>query len=436
MPRTDTHRHAIHVRRRRAAALVAAVLLTAGLGAFALLNSSPESPDAALPAIELAEPEAPAPDPSPDARQPTQAPVLTPPIAPESTPTTTESTPAPERDSPMLVGFMDDVSFRWHPSRARMLDRAQATGARVIRAFVQWHIAAPKRPAPGRAPFAVPRMHELDELVAGAEARQMEVLFTIWGTPSWANGGLGPNHAPTDPADLGHFAQGLAERYPSVRLYTIWNEPNTQRFLTPQFDAAGRSVSPTTYAALFRAAYDGIKDASPDALVALGGTSSHGRDAPSTTGMQDRHSPGRFAELLSEVSPDLEFDAYAHQPYPVHPSVPPEAQANWPNVQLASLTRFSDALDTWFGREDIPIWVTEFGYQTAPAEPTGVSEAVQAEYAARAIELAASVPQVDLFIWFGFADHESNLWQSGLLDATGKKRPVYESFTAAVDALG
>ncbi len=408
---TDTR-----VRRRRAALLAAFVVLAAAAGAAALLRDAPETP-AAAPAVTT--------------------PSFTPPVADDSPPAATAprrlaSTPQPVPSEPMLVGFMDDVSFRWSPSRAQLLDRAQATGARLIRAFVQWHLAAPERPRPGALPFDEPRMYELDELVANARARNMEVLFTIWGTPSWANGGLEPNHAPTDVDTLRDFARGLAARYPSVRRYSIWNEPNTQRFLTPQFDPAGRSVSPGTYAALFRAAREGIKEANPQALVAIGGTSSHGRDAPSATGMQDRHSPARFAQLLSQESPDLEFDAWAHNPYPVHPSVPPDGEAHWPAVTLPSLGRFANALDTWFGRDGIPIWITEFGYETSPAEPEGVAEDVHAAYAARAIELAAAVPQVTVFVWFAFADDESNAWQSGLLDETGAERPAYESFAAAV----
>jgi cellulase (glycosyl hydrolase family 5) len=421
---------------RRAAALLAAVTaLAAGAGIAVLLHdSSDSSPNPAAAPTTTTEPK--------EERVPaivdeeTAPPVFTPPTTQDDeAPATTEDSPPPtsepERSEPMLIGFMDDASFRWRPSRARLLDRARATGARLIRALVRWDVAAPRRPAPGRRPFVAPRLHELDELVANAEARDMEVLFTIWGTPAWANGGQGPNHAPTDPDDLREFARGLAERYPSVRRYSIWNEPNTNLFLSPQFDAHGRSVAPHTYAVLYRAAYDGIKEANPDALVAIGETGSHGRDVPSPGPAQDRHSPARFAELLSNE--DLEFDAWAHHPYPLSPGIPPDGAAHWPNVTLPSLGRFARALETWFG-EEVPLWITEFGYEVSPAEPFGVSQDVQAERAVRALELANSEPSVEMFVWFTFADSEHNTWQSGLLDASGRKRPVYDRFAAAVRA--
>jgi hypothetical protein len=420
--------------RRRLAILLAAILAGAAcVGMAAVLRDAPDPP-AAMPApADTFRPPATqnAPPPTPE------TPATRSPSIAEDDPTSTAESdhPAPDTSEPMLVGFMDDASFRWHPARAQMLDRARATGARLIRAFVRWDVAAPKRPAPGRRPFVAPRLHELDELVAGAEARGMEVLFTIWGTPAWANDGHGPNRAPTDVSDLRRFAGGLAARYPSVRRYSIWNEPNTNLFLTPQFDAAGRSVAPRVYASLYRAAYQGIKAATPDALVAIGETGSHGRDAPSPGPAQDRHSPARFAQLLSQERPRVEFDAWAHHPYPVSPSAPPDGDANWPNVTLPSLERFGRALDAWFEREATPLWVTELGYETSPAEPRGVTEDVQAEYAEQAIELAAAVPQVDVFVWFTFADSEHNTWQSGLLDGADEKRPAYESFAAAVRAF-
>ena len=209
-------------------------------------------------------------------------------------------------------------------------------------------------------------------------------------------------------------------------------ETNIELFLAPQFDEHGRSVAPLTYAAMFRAAYDGIKAANPNALVALGETSSHGRDKPSAGFMQDRHSPARFAELLAKEDPPLEFDAWAHHPYPVQTGTRPDALAHWPNVTLPTLERFGQALDGWFGREDIPIWITEVGYEVAPAEPKGVPEDVHADYAAQSLEIAAGVPRVELFVWFAFADSDANEWESGLLDDTGAERPAYESFAAAV----
>jgi hypothetical protein len=337
--------------------------------------------------------------------------------------------------TPLLVGFLDDPNFRWRPDRTRMLDKAHATGARLIRAIVRWNLVAPERPGPGELPFDEPQMYELDDLVWQARIRGMEVLLTIWGTPAWANGGELPNHAPTHARDLRRFAFALAQRYPRVRRYAVWNEPNTEQFLAPQFDEAGRSVAPQSYARLFRAAYAGIKAANPRALVAIGETSSHGLDAPSSNVIQDSHSPALFAELLSRVRPQPQFDAWAHHPYPVTATGAPDEASPWPSVTMASLDAFGGALDRWFGRKQIPLWVTEYAYEASPADPFGVTPELQAEYAARALTMAADVPRVQLFVWFTFRDDETNNWQSGLLDRRGRARPLYSRFTAATRSV-
>jgi hypothetical protein len=344
---------------------------------------------------------------------------------------------APEPAEPrLLVGFFDDANFRWRPYRAAMLDRVHGTGARIVRVLVRWHLTAPTRPRAGRPPFHEPMLYEIDELVANSSARGIEVLFSIWGTPSWANGGRGPNYAPSNPDHLRRFAKGLAARYPTVRRYAVWNEPNTEQFLAPQFDTDGRSVAPQSYARLYRAAYGGIKEANPQALVAIGETSSHGRDAPSAGRVQDSHSPARFARLLSVQRPGLEFDAWGHHPYPVKRHQAPDRPSRWPTVTLTSLGRFGHELDRWFDRPDTPIWITEYAHEATPAEPHGISPELQAAFAARALQLAARVDRVRMFVWFTFRDDYTNAWQSGLLDERGRPRPLYESFAAAIGALG
>lgn len=343
--------------------------------------------------------------------------------------------PAPAAEPTLLIGFVDDPSFRWRPYRPRMLDAARAAGATVVRAMIYWHRVAPLRPAADGLPFDEPRLFEVDELVAGTAARGMEVMLTIWGTPAWANGGGLPNRPPSDPEDLRAFARGLAARYPGVRRYSVWNEPNLEQFLAPQFDADGESAAPRLYADIYRAAYEGIKAANPGALVAIGETSARGRDAPSRGSAQDSHSPARFARLLAEVRPRLPFDAWAHHPFPTRPDQPPDQRARWPAVTLLSLDRFGRALDAWFGRQGIRIWITEYGHETQPEERLGVGRELQAAYAERALALAAAVPRIELFIWFTLRDDPTNTWQSGLLDRSGRPKPAYARFTAAVRAL-
>lgn len=337
----------------------------------------------------------------------------------------------------MPVGFQDDPTFRWSAETTAALDGVKAANASIIRTTADWRAIAPERPANAANPFdKAYRLGDLDDLVRKAQERGIQVLITIWGTPPWANGGKTPNVPPTRLADLTDFARAISDRYsgrhpgyPYVGRYSIWNEPNLQIFLAPQFDAKGAIVSPRTYAALYRAGYAGIKARNATAKVAIGETSNQGRDHPATTGVSDSVAPATFARLLAQQK-GLVFDAYATHPYATRPNLPPTQKVRWPNVTMTQLTRFETSLDQWFGRPSIPVWITEYGYETKPGEPLGVTTVQQAAYLSAVLRQLRADPRVQMFIWFIFRDSQGSLWQSGLHNASGAPKPASGTFAA------
>jgi polysaccharide biosynthesis protein PslG len=339
----------------------------------------------------------------------------------------------------MVMGLQDDPSFRWSPDSVAMLDRAEATGVSLVRTVAEWRELAPTRPANPTDSFdPAYRLSDLDDFVRRAQQRGMEVLITVFGTPGWANGGQARNVAPTNVDDLRAFCQALADRYsgrhpgyPFVGRWSVWNEPNLGQFLRPQYDAKGRIVSPRIYARLYRAAYAGIKAGNPLAKVAIGETSARGRDHPSTKS-SDTVSPGRFAELLAQADRKLRFDAWAQHPYPTTPSMRPLQKVNWPNVTLTGLDLLESAVDRWFKRRNVPIWVTEYGHETRPAEPLGVSNATQAAYARTAVEFARQDPRVQVFVWFVFRDSSGSTWQSGFYASDDNAKVGLGAWTSLV----
>jgi hypothetical protein len=352
--------------------------------------------------------------------------------------------PATAMPGRLLVGFQDDASFRWAPDRAQSLDIAQRAGAAVVRTIVEWRQVAPSRPASPADSFdPAYRLDDLDDLARSAQQRGIELLVTVWGAPAWANGGAGPNVPPLDDADFGAFSQALADRYsgrhpgfPAVRLFSIWNEPNLEQFLSPQFDESGRSMSPGYYAELVRAGYAGIKRGNSAALVAIGETSPYGHDRPSRGRVQNSHSPVRFARLLSELRPRVPFDAWAQHPYPSRHTTAPAEPTRWPRVSLSNLERLGASLDEWLGGgEEVPVWVTEYGHETTPFDPTGVDPETQARYVTQALALAAGNPRIRLFAWFILRDRSFEPWQSGLVSADRTPKPGLATFRAAATAL-
>jgi hypothetical protein len=337
-------------------------------------------------------------------------------------------TPKASAADRMWVGFHDDPSYRWVPDRLTRIARSAKDGSAIVRLLVQWNLAAPQRPSNPSNPFdPAYRLDDIDEAARAAQDNDQEVMLTISGTPKWANGGLAPNRMPKKLSDFTAFARAISSRYsgrypgyPFVRFWAVWNEPNLQLFLAPQFDSKGRSVAPANYAKLYAAAYTGLKAGNPKAQIAIGETSARGSDRPD--GLRPTHSPGKFAELVAKANPRLKFDAWAHHPYPSVPSAPPRQVVKWPNVSLASLPRFVQSLNTWFHRKNTKIWITEYGHQTRPEDSLGVSYATQAAYLQQAISLARNYPFVTMFIWFVYQDDPGQPWQSGLYTRSGQAK--------------
>jgi Cellulase (glycosyl hydrolase family 5) len=344
----------------------------------------------------------------------------------------------------MWIGFHDDPSFRWVNDRASRIESSASKGATVMRLLVHWNQTAPRRPARASDPFDDSyNFRDLDEAIRSAQEADMEVLLTLSGTPRWANGGKTPNVMPKQLSDFTAFARAIASRYsgrykgyPFVRFWSVWNEPNLQLFLKPQFDARGRSVAPMNYARLYAAAYGGIKAGNPRALVAIGETSARGTDKPA--GLRPTHSPGRFAEELAKANPRLKFDAWSHHPYPFTPKLKPSQKVRWPNVTLASLPVFQQKLKTWFRRSSVSVWVTEYGHQTKPEDQLGVSYAQQAAYIRESIAIARTFPFVTMFIWFVYQDDAGQPWESGLYtragDAKGSSSARFSAAARPLDA--
>jgi hypothetical protein len=343
----------------------------------------------------------------------------------------------------MPVGFFDDPSFRWSQQTLPNLLAAQRTHSSILHLLANWATIAPTKPAnPLNGNDPAYQLSDIDTFVRSAQEYGFEVLLTIAQTPKWANGGKTPNYPPTNMNTLTQFAQMLATRYNgskpgvgTVRRFSVWNEPNLGLFLAPQFNSAGKIVSPATYAKLYAAAYKGIKAGNPQAMVAAGETSNRGKNHPTGSVGNDSVAPATFAHLLSVANPNLQFDAWATHPYPTNYPLGPGQRVAYPNVAFSTMSRFGADLAKWFKRP-VPIWVTEYGEQTKPQYPFGgVSYAQQAAHIKQALQLAQANPYVEMFVWFIFRDSTAQTWFSGILDKNGKKKPGYNAFASAASGV-
>ena len=200
----------------------------------------------------------------------------------------------------LLLGLHDEAHSARETGRTTFATAAEL-GADVIRYGLYWHEIARSRPRDATDPDdRAYRWDRYDAIVRRADAHGIRVLFTIHGTPAWANGRRAERYAPRRMRDLRNFAYAAASRYsgnyrtedgewlPAVDLWSAWNEPNLRAFLEPQWRRInGRWVawSPRVYARICNAVVFGVHDALLDETspptVACGKTALGGNDYPS-----------------------------------------------------------------------------------------------------------------------------------------------------------
>jgi hypothetical protein len=318
--------------------------------------------------------------------------------------------------SHVRFGVDDDSVVGAGPAGTSEPDALATLGVRLVRYTVNWRRVALRKPElslDARDPAY--NWKSTDRALRGLHRRGIAVLVTLWGTPAWANGGLGPNALPRNKYSLAAFAGAVAARYPWVRLWEVWNEPNQQVFMAPN--------SPRLYVQrLLNPVYVELHLRNPANRVAGGATSPR----PTLSAL----SPVAFMRGMRAAHARL--DAYSHHPYPITRGERPFGFA--PGVcryckgilTLANLPLLIREVRRDFGPKRI--WLTEYGYQTNPAKHYAVSQRAQARYLADAALRVREAPYVDLLIQFLVRDEAGSGWQSGLMTWLGKRKPSFYSY--------
>ncbi len=307
---------------------------------------------------------------------------------------------------------------------AATLDDLRAAGTDWVRVTAGWDVVEPAR---GRFEWAA-----LDQLHALATARGLKLDVDIaFFLPAWTGGRM-------DVPAYADFAAAVAHRYPDAAAFTVWNEPNLGVFLRPQW-VDGRPASPVVYGAMVRAAVPRIKAAAPDALALIGATSSLGQ----ATGEGDeRMAPLTFLRALAGSGPPLPGDGWSHHPYTGE--LTPGAHDPQPEtVRMGDLDRLTDTLHQLYEQghfeHDLPVYLTEYGDQTNPPDPTwDITPAEQARRLGEAEQIARANRHVRSVAQFLVRDLPERPgrdvrtrwrdYQSGLFFADGGPKPAWAAF--------
>jgi hypothetical protein len=365
--------------------------------------------------------------------------------------------------------------------RESTLDDLRSLGVDVVHSIVFWNRVAPapdatRRPGgfDGSDPAAYPAANwdRYDALVRGAAARGMSVLLSPASPlPLWASECRGAARARAtcrpNVTQFKRFVMALGRRFsgtyadenegggvlPRVSQWSVWNEPNQGGWLTPQYVARGGHLvpaSPAIYRALVRAAVSALQATGHGGdQILLGETAPIGRTtgAPSQRPMP----PGDFLRGVLCVDNTgrashaaaldcagryarLAVTGVAHHPYTRGGSRPPTDPGGRNEITISSVSRLKRILDAAARhgriRRGLPIWYTEYGFQTRPPDTIfGVPLNLQAAYLNESDYIAWKDPRVRAVAQYEMRD-ETNpaLFQSGLRFADGRAKPGFSAY--------
>jgi hypothetical protein len=346
-------------------------------------------------------------------------------------------------------------------AQTNALDDAVALGADVVRANVIWGRYAPspnskRKPKgfDGKNPNAYPGLGTVDQLVQGAQARGLQVLLTATGPiPAWASrcgGSVATRRTcKPDPTLFGQFVRALGKRYPTVKLWSIWNEPNLRSWLTPQY--TGRTLqSAALYRALATSAIAGLRGTGHRGdTILLGETAPIGNPP----GPRANANPQPFIRALFCLKSDgrrmtgaeaavqrcngykqLNVTGFAHHPYTRGGSRAPNSHVNAGEITAGVASRLTRILDQ-AGRagrvpRKLPVFYTENGWQTNPPDRIfGVLPDFQAAYMNQSDYMAYGNSRIKSVAQYKLIDDaDQGSFQSGVRMLNGAPKPSYAAY--------
>lgn len=286
---------------------------------------------------------------------------------------------------------------------------------------------------------------QLDDLLKAYTSRGMSVLPFLFMTAPYASSapagvaaGREPFYPPREPALFAEFAREVALRYgPSdgprlavkpadgyaglgcLSHYEIWNEPNlTDAGWGPWVGSARQ------YMDLLRASSEAIKRVDPRARISNGGWAGiqvKTVDQLRTLAYADGKRPLDFIDLLNvhfysgRVPPEIATDDF-------------NAGTVGDQTAEADFRRLAAWRDRW--KRDMPIWLTETGYDSAG--PYGTDERTQAARLPRVVMLALANGMDKVFVYRESGSTPSMHAAAGMMRDDGTIKPSFLTYATLI----
>ncbi|MBE7549783.1 MAG: beta-galactosidase [Anaerolineales bacterium] len=266
----------------------------------------------------------------------------------------------------------------------RTLEMVREMGAPWIVEYFPW---AYHEPFPGFFDWS-----HSDVVIDHANRQGLTVIARLGMTPEWARPPESASSflAPARYNDFGDFVQAFVERYGDrVTAIIIWNEPNLA------LEWGFQPLDPEGYTQLLAAAYRRAKAANPNVQVLGGALAPTLAPASSDQAMNDLVYLGRMFDAgAGEVMDGLAVHAYGW----VFPADDPPD----PNVINFRRTELVHQLLLERGYADLPIYITEGGWNDHPRWTRAVKPTQRIENTLRAYELVKSWPWAKMMAVWAF----------------------------------
>ncbi len=267
----------------------------------------------------------------------------------------------------------------------RTLELVREMGSPWIVEYFPW---AYREPLPGYFDW------QHSDLVIDHAARQgLQVIARLGFTPEWARPAESASSylAPERYDDFGDYVAAFVNRYGDrVAAIIIWNEPNLA------LEWGFQPVDPAGYTELLRLAYNRVQQSDHPEVRVLGGALAPTLAPPgSDQALNDLVYLQRMLDAgAGQVMDGLAVHAYGWS-FPADDPPDPEV-INFRRTELVRQLLVDN------GYADLPLYVTEGGWNDHPRWTRAVKPAQRIENTIRAYELAQSWPWVEVMALWAF----------------------------------
>jgi hypothetical protein len=356
--------------------------------------------------------------------------------------------------------------------QTQALNTVRFLGVDTIHTVVNWtRIAGDRKPARPADPSSYPvgAWDAYDSLVRGANARGIKVMMSPAGpVPNWASGcKRNVNKACRPKAKLyGQFVTAVGRRYsgsyvdedqdqtqlPSVRQWSIWNEPNLSSWLYPQ-TVKHRAVGAGLYRSLVYSGTAALRATGHKRdLILIGETAPIGGNSRNTSprdfllGLfcvdgRGHKLGGRAAKSLGcRKLKRIQAKGLSHHPYSRGAGVPTGTRQKAGSLTIGVIDRFVPILRAARRSRVAPrrlgVYLTEFGVTTRPPDRKfGVPLSRQAQYINEVDYLAYKRPWIKSVSQFQLADDinlGTHTFQTGLLFGDGRQKQSFGAYRTPI----